>query len=114
MKNVVTLFSFPLIPGGNHALSVPYAENITLEALNLESPAIQLVFLEGTETVPVKLVPAIQGAFKLSNQWLREDLAHLSDWWDGDLANEKKSFLRKAAVVQEVGPELIAKGGFWR
>nr|XP_028560825.1 uncharacterized protein LOC114583672 [Podarcis muralis] len=89
-------------------------QNITLEALNLESPAIQLVFLEGTETVPVKLVPAIQGAFKLSNQWLREDLAHLSDWWDGDLANEKKSFLRKAAVVQEVGPELIAKGGFWR
>ncbi|XP_033026840.1 uncharacterized protein LOC117059316 [Lacerta agilis] len=89
-------------------------QNITLEALNLGSPAIQLVFLEGTETVPVKLVPAIQGAFKLSNQWLREDLAHLSDWWDGDLANEKKSFLRKAAVVQEVGPELIAKGGFWR
>ncbi|XP_061445868.1 uncharacterized protein LOC133366607 [Rhineura floridana] len=89
-------------------------QNIKLEALDLESPAIQLSFCEGTETVPVKLLPAIQGAIKLSNQWLREDLTHLSDWWDGDLANEKKSFLRKSAIIQEVGPELVAQGGFWR
>ncbi|KAH0626390.1 hypothetical protein JD844_001337, partial [Phrynosoma platyrhinos] len=89
-------------------------ERFRLEPLDLDGPAIQLAFNGGSETVPVKLVPAIQGAFKLSNQWVREDLTHLSDWWDEDLANEKSSFLRKAAVVWEVGPELVAKGGFWR
>lgn len=80
----------------------------------MHGPAIQLTFHEGPDTVPVNLVPAIQGAVKLSNQWLREDLTHLSDWWDGDLANEKKSFLRKVAAVQEAGPELVPKGGYWR
>ncbi|XP_015275243.1 PREDICTED: uncharacterized protein LOC107117610 [Gekko japonicus] len=86
-------------------------QDTQLEALR---PAVQLSFLAGPEAVPVKLVPAIQGALKLSNQWLREDLTHLSDWWAGDLANEKRSFLRKVAVLQEVGPDLVAKGGFWR
>ncbi|XP_077170714.1 uncharacterized protein LOC143826051 [Paroedura picta] len=89
-------------------------QNAQLEALHPASPAIQLSFLAGPEAVAVKLVPAIQGAIKLSNQWLREDLAHLSDWWGGDLTDEKRSFLRKVAVLQEVGPELVAKGGFWR
>ncbi|KAL8176616.1 UNVERIFIED_CONTAM: hypothetical protein K2H54_036982 [Gekko kuhli] len=89
-------------------------QDTQLEALNPASPAVQLSFLAGPGAVPVKLVPAILGALKLSNQWLREDLTHLSDWWAGDLTNEKKSFLRKVAVLQEVGPELVAKGGFWR
>lgn len=80
----------------------------------MEGPAIQLTFHEGTDVVPVNLIPAIQGALKLSNQWLREDLTHLSDWWDGDLTNEKKSFLRKVAAVQEAGPELVSRGGYWR
>ncbi|KAF7238740.1 Protein mab-21-like 3 [Varanus komodoensis] len=89
-------------------------EKIRLEALDLEGPGIELAFDEGVETVPVKLVPAIQGVIKLSNQWIREDLTHLSDWWDGDLTNEKKNFLRKARALWELGPELVAKGGFWR
>ncbi|XP_053116793.1 uncharacterized protein LOC128329488 [Hemicordylus capensis] len=89
-------------------------QNTRLEALDLDGPAIQLTFDEGIETVPVNLMPAIQGAIKLSSQWLREDLTHLSDWWDGDLTNEKKSFLQKGAAVREVGPELVPKGGFWR
>nr|XP_056720207.1 protein mab-21-like 3 [Euleptes europaea] len=89
-------------------------QDTQLEALRQAGPAIQLTFLAGPDVVPVKLVPAIQGALKLSNQWLREDLTHLSDWWGGDLADEKRSFLRKVAALQEVGPELVAKGGFWR
>ncbi|XP_060636220.2 uncharacterized protein [Anolis sagrei] len=89
-------------------------EGFRLEALDLDGPAIQLTFNDGCDNVPVRLVPAVLGAFKLSNQWLREDLTHLSDWWDGDLTNEKANFLRKARVVQELGPELVSKGGYWR
>ncbi|ETE71823.1 Protein mab-21-like 3, partial [Ophiophagus hannah] len=88
--------------------------NIRLETLNLRGPAIRLVFNEGNETIPVKLVPAVQGAIEFSNEWMREDLTHLSDWWDGDLTNEKKSFLLKVQALKEVGLELVPKGGFWR
>ncbi|XP_062993547.1 uncharacterized protein LOC134406184 [Elgaria multicarinata webbii] len=108
------VFQRRLFPSRVPRIDERIRKNIKLEALDSDSPAVQLTFDEGIETVPVNLAPAIQGAFQLSNQWVREDLTHLSDWWEGDLANEKKSFLRKAAVLQEVGPELVAKGGFWR
>ncbi|KAK9397604.1 hypothetical protein NXF25_020965 [Crotalus adamanteus] len=88
--------------------------NIKLEPLDLSGPAVRLVFNAGNETVPVKLVPTIRGAIEFSNEWMREDLTHLSDWWDGDLSNEKKSFLQKVQALKEVGPELVPKEGFWR
>nr|XP_020654527.1 uncharacterized protein LOC110081828 [Pogona vitticeps] len=108
------VFQRRLFPSRVPKIDQRMRENITLEALDREGPAIRLKFNDGIETVSVKLVPAIQGAIQFSHQGVREDLAHLSDWWDGDLVDEKSSFIRKAAAVHEAGPELVAKGGFWR
>ncbi|KAJ7314086.1 hypothetical protein JRQ81_006021 [Phrynocephalus forsythii] len=108
------VFQQRLFPSRVPKIDQRMREKITLEALDVDGPAIRLTFDEGVEAVPVKLVPAIQGSVHLSNQCVREDLTHLSDWWDGDAVDEKSSFLRKAAAVQETGPELVAKGGFWR
>ncbi|XP_070623500.1 uncharacterized protein [Erythrolamprus reginae] len=88
--------------------------NIELGTLDLSGPAIRLVFKEGNETVPVKLVPAVWEAIEFSNEWMREDLTHLSDWWGGDLSNENRSIRQKVQVLKEVGMELVSKGGFWR
>ncbi|XP_007432288.1 uncharacterized protein LOC103063515 [Python bivittatus] len=108
------VFQRRLFPSRVPSIHNRMRENIKLEMLDLSGPAIQLAFDEGNEIVPVKLVPAIRGVMKFSNEWIREDLNHLSDWWDGDLSNEKKSFFRKVEAVMEVGPELIPKEGFWR
>ncbi|XP_013914764.1 PREDICTED: uncharacterized protein LOC106543311 [Thamnophis sirtalis] len=107
-------FKLRMLPSRVPRIPNNIRENIQLKTLDISGPAIQLVFKEGNETILVKLVPAIQKAIEFSNEWMREDLTHLSDWWDSDLTNEKKSFLRKVQALKEVGLELIPKGGFWR
>ncbi|XP_063158557.1 uncharacterized protein LOC134496776 [Candoia aspera] len=108
------VFQRRLFPSRVPSIHNRMRENIKLETLDLSGCAIQLAFDEGNEIVPVKLVPAIRGVIKFSNEFIREDFTHLSDWWGGDLSNEKKSFLRKVEAVTEAGPELVPKGGFWR
>ncbi|XP_026538109.1 uncharacterized protein C2orf54-like [Notechis scutatus] len=108
------VFQLRLFPSRVPTIHNSIRGNIRLETLDLSGPAIQLVFNEGNETIPVKLVPAVRGAIEFSNEWMREDLTHLSDWWDGDLTNEKKSFLQKVQALKETGLELVPKGGFWR
>ncbi|XP_058036416.1 uncharacterized protein LOC131196934 [Ahaetulla prasina] len=108
------VFQLRLFPSRVPRIHNSIRENIKLETLDLSGPAIRLVFKEGDETILVKLVPAVREAVEFSNEWMREDLTHLSDWWDGDLPNEKQSFLRKVQALKEVGLELVPKGGFWR
>ncbi|XP_050812813.1 uncharacterized protein LOC127052790 isoform X2 [Gopherus flavomarginatus] len=90
-------------------------ERMTLQPWDPKCPAVQLIFRLGEdESVSVDLVPAIQGKVVLSEDWQRDDLARLSDWWDKEPGNSQERFRQKAEQVGRVRAEVVAKDSFWR